>query len=117
VAEDEAVEDGAKSFLLFGVEAADGFKLQAEFIVRATLVFAEQQTIGGSAESDGKIPDHVEGGLRRTCFVSFQLLNMDTDKLGELLLGQASLMTKRGQTPRKVVGRLMAGHKYSIRNR
>ena len=100
--QNHAFEQTADNLLLFGIELRHGFELEAEFIIGAAFIFAEQQLVRGNAQRHRQFSDHVESGLRGTAFVSFWLLHMRLDTVRELLLRETAFPAQSSQTLRKV---------------
>lgn len=63
VFEHEPFDDWAHDGLLFAVESADRFEVQAQVVGRSAFVLAEGELVGGDAEDHGDAEEHVEGGL------------------------------------------------------
>ena len=76
MAQENAFNYRPDDLLFFRIEPGDSFELQAEFVIGAAFVFAEQQQIEGHAERNGELSNNIEGRLRTTGFVSFQLLDV-----------------------------------------
>ena len=105
--QDHAIEQTANHLFFVSVEAADGLELEAQIVVGsalnlASLIAAKKKIVGAHAKRGGEIPDDVEGRLRRTGFVSFQLLHVDTDAPRQMLLGEAFFLAQGHQALRKV---------------
>lgn len=57
--------------ILFFIKLHNGYELQAQVNVGASLVRAEQELIRNNAERGGQVPDRIQGGLGGPGFVSF----------------------------------------------
>src|SRR5262249_50235538 len=69
VFQNHALQHRAHDLLFLWIKAADGFKLQAQVVIGAALVFAKQEQIRTYLRSGGEFADDVERGLRSARFV------------------------------------------------
>jgi hypothetical protein len=59
VSNDERFEQGSGNAFFFRVESLRRFKLKAQIVIRPAFLFIENQSVGGYAEGDGELLDHV----------------------------------------------------------
>lgn len=71
----------------------------------AAFVGVEDEVVGGDGERDGEGAEDVEGGLVGAGFIAVQLGDVDTDCVGEALLGHAGLIADRGEAVGEVPSR------------
>jgi hypothetical protein len=87
----------------------------AEVFVGAAFVFAEEQVIGGDTEGRSQVADDFEGWLGGPGLVSFSLLDMAANAIGQSLLGEAALFTESGKTQVKIAAGIDTGHEHRIK--
>lgn len=82
----------------------DGFEVEAEVVVGATLIGVEDELIGADGERDCDPADDVEGWLGATGLIAAELGDVDAGALGEGLLSEASLFAEGGESVGEIHG-------------
>lgn len=90
----DGFDDGEDGGSFFGGHAGDGFEGVAQLALWGPSVVAEDEAVEGNAEDDGEAGEDVEGGLAGSGLVAAFLGDVDTDLIGEGLLGEPSLFAE-----------------------
>lgn len=105
MAQEGAFDEGADAGAFVGVELVERGQVESEgLVLGAAFLGVEDEFVGGDGERDGQRAEDVEGGLVGAGFVAAQLGDVDTDGVGEGLLGHAALFAYRGEAVGEVHG-------------
>lgn len=97
MAQECAFDEGADGVLFVFVELVDGFEVEGEVGIGASVVVGEDERIGADGEGDCESSDDVEGGLGVAGFVASYLGDVDFDGLGERGLGELAFFAELGE--------------------